>query len=400
MINIDAEAAVVLAPHLKQAQLEVMTNRDDFIPILPNFKVYRTQISHGRDPSKVTTDVIGVKGSPKEAKLLTKFFTRMAAEGSNDHRNGVFILKGAVNLLGPSTFEQALKNNNFFLTTVATVPVNLTFEAWFSVIDPNQTSKEEPISLHDHLLRQPWFIRLEPITRNKTIIVTTKSNLSAARAWVDANLEPMIRKSIPTDVELLPSNALPRRLDKPTYTTTSRTYADILKQQFSLEPTPATTTQDHTRPPRKCQATVINYDSDQMESQSTTVTVESSTSTTNSPASSSTSAPPSKATTTDYATDLQSLKNKIQALQTMLTQTVEQIKNEIASIRTQPVPSEMEIDASQSQTPPQQQQHQPPPEISSLIHDLKYKIATFGIKTCALLHQQSLPMKQNNCPPT
>jgi len=79
----------------------------------------------------------------------------MAANGSNDHQNGVFIPKGAVNLIGPSTFEQALKNNNFFLTTMATVPVNLQFKVWFSVIDPNQTSKEEPVSLHDHLLQQP-----------------------------------------------------------------------------------------------------------------------------------------------------------------------------------------------------------------------------------------------------
>jgi len=40
MIDIDAETAVLLAPHLKPAQLEAMTNGDDFIPILPNFKVY------------------------------------------------------------------------------------------------------------------------------------------------------------------------------------------------------------------------------------------------------------------------------------------------------------------------------------------------------------------------
>jgi len=84
MIDIDAEAAVMLAPHLKQVQLKAMTNGDDFIPILPSFEVYCTRISHDRDPSKVTTDVIGVKGSPKDAKLLNEFFTRMAAEGGND----------------------------------------------------------------------------------------------------------------------------------------------------------------------------------------------------------------------------------------------------------------------------------------------------------------------------
>ncbi len=217
MIEIDAETAITLAPHLKQAQLDAMSNGDDFVPILPSFEVYRTRITHGRDSdkSKVTTDVIGVKGSPRDAKLLGEFFTKMAAETSTDHRDGVFLPKGAVHLLGPSTFEQVLKSNNFFLTTVATVPVNLEYEAWFAVIDANQTSETEPISIHDHLLRQPWFLRLESATRNKTLIVTTKPNLPDARAWIDANLETLIRKSIPPESEPPPSRQSHRRVNRP-----------------------------------------------------------------------------------------------------------------------------------------------------------------------------------------
>jgi len=121
-------------------------------------------ISHGRDPSQVTTNVIGVKGSPKDAKLLGKFFTRLAVDTSTKQLNGLFLPKGVVHLIGPSTFEQVLKDNNFFLTTMATVPVNLEYEAWFAVIDANQTLETEPISLHDHLLHQPWLIRLESVT--------------------------------------------------------------------------------------------------------------------------------------------------------------------------------------------------------------------------------------------
>jgi len=159
MIELDAETAVTLAPHLKTAQLEAMSNGDDFIPILPSFEVYQTTITHGRDKkSQVATDVIGVKGAPRDAKLLGEFFTRLAAETSTDQRDGVFLPKGAVHLLGPSTYEQVLKSNNFFQTTVATVPVNLEYVAWFAVIDANQTSETEPVSLHDHLLRQPWFL--------------------------------------------------------------------------------------------------------------------------------------------------------------------------------------------------------------------------------------------------
>jgi len=192
MIEIDAATALSLAPHLKQAQLDAMSNGDDYIPILPNFEVYRTKITHGRDPSKVSTKVIGIKGAPKDAKLLAEFFTRMAAETSNDHQNGMFLPKGAVHLLGTATFEQVLKENNFFLNNVATIPVNLEIDAWYAILDPNNTSDTDTISLNEHLLHQPWFLRLESITRHKTAIITTKSNLTAAREWIDANLEQMI----------------------------------------------------------------------------------------------------------------------------------------------------------------------------------------------------------------
>jgi len=113
MVEINANTTVTLAPHLKTAQLNVMLNGDDFISILPNFEVYWTRITHGHEPSQVTTDVIGVKGAPKDAKLLGKFFTRLAAETRNDPRDGVYLPKGAVHLLGPATFEQVLKENIF-----------------------------------------------------------------------------------------------------------------------------------------------------------------------------------------------------------------------------------------------------------------------------------------------
>jgi len=70
--------------------------------------------------------------------------------------------------------------------------MNMEYEVWFAVIDPNNNSEMALISLHDHLLCQPWFLCLESVTRNKTIIIPTKSNLPAARAWIDDNLEVMI----------------------------------------------------------------------------------------------------------------------------------------------------------------------------------------------------------------
>jgi len=249
LIEVDAATAVSLAPYLKQTQLEAMSNGDDFVPILPNFELYRTRISHDRDPNKITTDAIGIKSEPKDAKLLTEFFTWYAAATSNNTRDGVFLPKGAVNLLGPATYAQIIKDNNMFLNQVATVPVNLEYNAWFAIIDTTVTSKDEPISLHDHLTRQSWFLRIESATRNKCLLVTTKPNLPAARAWVDTNLEPMVCKSIPPGIDP-PSSSLPRRLDKLIFTEAGKTYADILKKQFNLatDSMPQTT---NMQPPRK-----------------------------------------------------------------------------------------------------------------------------------------------------
>jgi len=117
--------------------------------------------------------------------------------------------------------------------------VNLEYDTWFAVIDPNQISESEPVSLYDHLVRKPWFLQIESVTKTKCLVVTTKSNLTEAREWLDVNLEPMIRKSIPQGIDL-PSSSLPHRLDKPMHLEMSKTYAKILKQQFSLALTPTT----------------------------------------------------------------------------------------------------------------------------------------------------------------
>jgi len=84
LVKINADTAVTLAPFLKKEQLEAMSNGDKNVPVLPNFEVYKTRLSHGQAPSQTMTEVIGVKGVPKDAKLLGKFFMRLASENGND----------------------------------------------------------------------------------------------------------------------------------------------------------------------------------------------------------------------------------------------------------------------------------------------------------------------------
>jgi len=378
LIDLDADTAVELAPHLKDAQLNAMMNGDEYVPILPNFEVYRMRISHGCAPLQVQMDVIGIKGAPQDAKLLGEFFTCLAAENSTDDRDGKFIPKGAAYLLGPQTYEHVLKENNFFLMNMVTIPINLEFDAWFAVINPNQTSETKPISIHAHLLCQPWFLHIESVAKKKCYVVTTRSNLPKVRAWIDTNLEPMIRKSIPPGLDP-PASLLPRHLDKPVYSATSRTYAEILKTQFSLAPAATMTTTDNNRPPRKRQASIIDYDSDKSTDYPSLSSME-----TNSTIISNGNLQPATTTplaiTQAYATELKSLKDEIAQLKTIITTAVEQILQAMVSLHTTPpsstVPSNgMDTEVDQSNAP-----HDPTPnspDLPALINDLKHKLAAF-----------------------
>jgi len=328
MIEIDADTAIDLAPHLKQAQIDAMSNGDDYVPILPHFEIYKTKLSHGRAPNQIQTEVLGVKSAPKDAKLLGEFFTRLAAEGNN-HHDGVFLPKGAAYLLGPDTYGQVLKDNNFFLNHVATIPVNLEYSAWFAVIDPENHSDDAPVSLHEHLLRQSWFLRVESVTRQKCNIVTTRANLPDARKWIDDNLHLLIGKSLPPGSDT-PLSLLPRRLDKPTFTKTTTTYADMLKRQFSLDTKISATDTNHNRPPRKRHASFLDYATDPStefpplapkapNNPSTTVSETTTHATT---------------TTVNYAAELQLIKTELASLRTLINAAVEQMKRAVESITT------------------------------------------------------------------
>jgi len=113
----------------------------------------------------------------------------MASKKANDNLDGIYLPKGVAYLLGQQTYMQVLQENNFFLTQAATIPVNLEYAAWFAVINLNNTSDTNPISLHEHLLCKSWFLRLESAGCNKCLIVTTQPNLPEAHAWIDDNLE-------------------------------------------------------------------------------------------------------------------------------------------------------------------------------------------------------------------
>jgi len=393
LVEIDMETAIALAPHLKEEQLEAMSNGDEY-DTLPEFEVYRTHLTHGRAPSQVKTDVIGVKCAHRDAKLLNEFLTHMATTSTNP-RDGVFVPKGAVHLLGPSTYEQVLKDHNFFLTTVATVPINLEYRAWFAIIDPNLASETEPNSLYDHLIRKPWFLRIEEVERRKCLLVTTKHNLPEARAWLDANLESMIRKSIPEGIDP-PASSLPRRLDKPVYSASSQSYADVLKKQFLIATNSTTSTAEHTRPPprKRHAASIIDYDSDQSTNASSSAT------TVTTSASSTGNSKPIPVTNQNSTAEILAIKTEITALKALITDALEQFKTAIASLATTNNSQSTNMETDHPESKPHHNHNQNPIDLAAIIQDLKYEIATIITETRAMFEQQLLLATHHKRPPS
>jgi len=211
----------------------------------------------------------------------------------------------------------------------------------------------------------------------------------------------MVRKSIPPGINP-PSSHLPRRLDKPVYTATSHTYADILKKQFSLASTPTTSAITNNRPPRKWQASIIDYDSDQsIDSPVTTTTV----STSGSSPSNSTS---TTATTahTDYAAEMMALKNEISSLKTLLTNAITQFKQAMESINVTahtPVSNAMEMDNEVAnegnQLPEPNPIHPIPLDLTALLTDFKRDIATMVNEMRPLVNHQSTYATNTHLPP-
>jgi len=278
--------------------------------------------------------------------------------------------KGAAYLLGPQTYEHILKENNFFLTTVATIPINMEYEAWFAVIDPNHQSDTELLSLYDHLICQTWFLHIKAVAKNKCLLVTMKSNLPDARAWIDANLERLIRKSIPPDIDP-PLHLLLWHLNKLVYLVTSQTYADILKKQFSLALMTQTMDTNNNQPPHKRQAKICVYASNHSTGSPTA---------TPTPNSSTCSLLPLVTTTAamvDYTAELMSLKTELQSLCMLITMAVAHPKTEIASLHATQTSHDMETNEENSQTATSP--HPTANELSNLIAELRHDIATTGI---------------------
>jgi len=215
----------------------------------------------------------------------------------------------------------------------------------------------------------------------------TKTNLPEARAWVDSKLEPLIRKSIPEGINP-PASQLPRRLDKPMYSAMSQSYADALKKQYSLLSNATTNESDNTRPPRKRQAAVIDYDSDTSTDATNVTTSNNSNGSNQNKMTHNADNKPNK----EYATELISIKQELTKLRTMMTTAVDQL-TAIATLATKATNQSQSSNAMDTEVETSQPNHHKTKnttDLADVIQDLKYELAQIIIETRAVFEQQLL----------
>ena len=189
-VVIEAKLAVELDPTLKTAYTEANANGDTFSPELPPFEIYKTKLIHGRDKEKVETNVLGIKGTLQQARLLKEFFSQLASPAHYEKQIGIFIPTGAVHLLGAANYIQLIRENNAFIHNVATIPIgdfqHETLDIPFSL---DTSTDIDQTTLLDLIGDQPWCFSIDKTTTlNKVLITTNKTQLETARTWIDEQL--------------------------------------------------------------------------------------------------------------------------------------------------------------------------------------------------------------------
>jgi len=155
----------------------------------------------------------------------------------NQNANGLFILTGAVHLIGVEAYTKLIRDHNSFLDSITTVPVGDFQQETLNI--PFSTDSDNDIAqtnLYESILEQPWCISVERTnTPNKVLVMTMKGQLATACAWVDIKLPELYNQHVAGKLDVTTmKNLIPRRLDKPILTTAGMTYADKLKQRTSF----------------------------------------------------------------------------------------------------------------------------------------------------------------------
>jgi len=235
---INPEEAAKLDSTLQDLINAMQENGDDATVHCPVFELFQTTIGIGNNP-RVETDVLGIKCQASKAALLREFLLQ-TSQTLEQQGLGKFIPAGLANVIGTETMTSIIRSNNQYLKSITTVPINgLPADALkieITVADDTPEKDRVPITVHNYLLNAEWCHGLEPTGREgRYLLITTYSQIAAAREWLDKNLESLFVDYLPNYGTFNPieGHAFPTRGDKPRFSHQLGTYADQLKKLYT-----------------------------------------------------------------------------------------------------------------------------------------------------------------------
>jgi len=237
---INPEEAAKLDNSLQEQVNAMQESGDDYSVHCPVFEIFQTTIGIGNSP-RVETDVIGIKCQAGKAALLCEFLIQTSTK-IEQQGQGKFIPAGLANVIGTETMTTIIRNNNQYLKSITTIPINgipaFALQAEITINDGKPEKERVPIKVNDYILSAEWCHGFEPTDREgRYLLITTHHQIAEAREWLDENLEKLFVDYLPNYGKFIPIEgyAFPKRGDKPRFSNQLGTYADQLRKQYIPE---------------------------------------------------------------------------------------------------------------------------------------------------------------------
>jgi len=353
-VKITSTEATAFAQDAAEHYRLAMDSGDDTQAFVPPFEVFPTRISTSNNKDRIYMDTIGITCATHHAKLLGELTTRLFKAPPRYLSQFKFIPSGIHTIVGEDTYRNMITDNNKFLTSGASIPVEGIDEATLDTtmtLTLGKSKNKEDITLRELFLRTSWCSQVEKTeTPRKIIVVTTRNQLPNARRWLDDSLPKLFNTHLPKNPSYKPfQQTLPARTDRIATTEVMTTYADALKTQYQAPKDQNDNNKQFNKPPtRKTHRKYLfdpsdfpaltnkktrNNDNTSTNSSVTTEQTANTTKTNNTKQTESLAIPPAQF-------DIEALKNDIrnnikEDLKHMITQQIEPLQQQIEPLRTE-----------------------------------------------------------------
>jgi len=250
---------------IMEADDENAADNDDRSKLLNiPFEIFHTGVGYGIGTKRVATKALAIKCNVANGKILHELLIRMNIDKSIFPAMQ-FVPVGMATTMGPEPYKHLIRQNNAYLSTLATIPVigfnNTTLEFTIPV---NNGAPGAKLSIREILMSTDWCTQIEPTqTPGRMLLITTKQNLDTGRQWLDNNLDSIFQVYLPKNPEYIPDNVnpIPHRADIRTPNAKLDSYVEALCQHIILPVPTNDNNTTHTRPPphRAPQTITVSY---------------------------------------------------------------------------------------------------------------------------------------------